>query len=492
MVNRFLTRIVFRLDRSGRQAVPGRSLGSVRRLYPVGQGIWASCLFIALLFSALVLVPPSAVVAQTKTGAAANPSIESVAADGALTVRFGWASSTDYSLVRADKLVIVRFSQPIGSDVSGLSAPGAEFFAEVRKGGNNRLVIFRLKGDTPVSHKRIGNVVEIVFGTAKPVKAPAPQLVTLGVSKGTGFQRLKFEWPAPVAFRFAPEAKRATLLFDKPGRLRTAAARAELERLGIRVSGRRVGDRLLVTLEFNEAVRLRAAGEGRRVNVDVFPAAGGAATGGGATGKGPALSARLDVTAGAGATEVTVDWPAAVSAAVFRYGGFTWLVFGAPARFDLSNVKRKLGPGIEDIEQIILDNATILRLRTARDIAPSVSREGWQWRIRLAKGKGSARTSVYVRSDPAAPNGGRVVMLTGSTGSVISVTDPAVGSLLFIVPVNAPGLGMRRARDYVKFRLLPTVQGLAIVPKADDLAVSHSGDDVEVTNPHGLALSGSK
>ena len=58
--------------------------------------------------------------------------------------------------------------------------------------------------------------------------------------------------------------------------------------------------------------------------------------------------------------------------------------------------------------------------------------------------------------------------------------------------VSAAGLGMRRTRDYVKFRLLPTVQGLVVVPKADDLSVAVSGEEVEVTNPRGLALSGSK
>lgn len=443
---------------------------------------------VVLALLAVAAGPVATPTARAQSDTVHEPAIVVVPADGGVTVRFIWKSKVDYSLVQAQQLVIVRFSQPIGTDVSEIAKRGSDYFAEVRRGGNNRLVIFRLKGDTPVAHDRSDNVVEVVFGNPKPAKPPEPEMVTLKVSKGDGFQRLSFEWPAPVDYRFAPEAKRATLLFEKPGRLRTAAARTALDKLGVKVSGRRVADRLLVTLEFDADVRLRAAREGHSVNVDVFPVARGDA----GAGKGPALKASLDVAATGDATEVTVDWPASVSAAAFRYGGFTWLVFGAPARFDLSNVKRKLGPGIEDIEQILLDNATILRLRTAGGIVPSVSRQGWRWRIHLAKGKAAARTSVYVRSDPTAPNGGRVVMRTGSAGSVISVTDPIVGSLLFIVPVSAPGLGMRTARDYVKFRLLPTVQGLAIVPKADNLSVALTGEEVEITNPHGLALSGSE
>lgn len=404
--------------------------------------------------------------------------------DGALTVRFAWSKKVEYSVVRAEKLVIVRFSRPLDADIAPIAASGADFFAEVRKGGNNRLVIFRLKKEMPITDKAVGNAVEVQFGKRKPTKPVPPSLVNLRLVKGDGYQRLAFAWPGKVAYRFAPESRRATLLFDKPGRLRTAAARAALDNLGISVSGRRVAERLMVTLEFKSDVRLRASSEGSDVYVDVFPAA----TGG--DGGGAAVRARLDVNNDGAATDVTVDWPAPVSAAVFRYGGFTWLVFGSPARFDLSNVKRKLGPGIEDIEQILLDNATILRLRTARDMAPKVSREGWQWRIRLAKGKARARTSVYVRADPAAANGGRVMMRTGSAGSVISVTDPAVGTLLFIIPVSAPGLGMKLPREYVKFRLLATVQGLVVVPNADDLSVAVSGAEVEVTNPGGLALSG--
>lgn len=457
------------------------------RVFPAARRCVALLVAVLAVTALTVATGAETVTPVHAQAAGAAPKIEAAARDGAVRVTFDWPAKVDYSVVQAEKLVIVRFSKSVPNDVSSIARQGAMLFDGVRKGGNDRLVIFRLKSVQPIRHSRDGNSIEIVFGTPKP---GPPQLVTLGVGKGEGFERLTFDWPKAVGYRFAPEAKRATLLFDRPARLRTAGARAALDRLGVKLTGRRVGSRLMVILEFKSDVRLRASSDGAKVHVDIFPVAD-AGGGGGGDGKGTALSARLEVSATANATDVRVDWPASVSAAVFRYGGFTWLVFGAPARFDLSNVKRKLGPGIEDIEQILLDNASILRLRTAGGIAASVSREGWQWHIRLAKGRSAARTSVYVRSDPTAPNGGRVMMRTGSAGSVISVTDPAVGSLLFIIPVSAPGLGMRLRRDYVKFRLLPTVQGLVVVPKADDLSVAVTGEEVEVTNPRGLALSGS-
>ena len=67
--------------------------------------------------------------------------------------------------------------------------------------------------------------------------------------------------------------------------------------------------------------------------------------------------------------------------------------------------------------------------------------------------------------------------------------DPTVGDRIGAVTAMAPSKGLASRRDFVDLNLLPSAQGLAFEPVAEDLAVSFDSDWVRISRPKGLTLS---
>jgi len=286
-----------------------------------------------------------------------------------------------------------------------------------------------------------------------------------------------------------PKAERQRFFFTRPGRLDTSAVAAAIAKEGISVTFRRVGSRTVATLGFDKDVRLRASGQGDVFTLDVFASTPDTASAKSPGGDDP-LHADVSVEKKAQATVITINWPARVSAASFRYGDYVWVVFGGVARIDLGAIRKNLGAGIEDVELTTLDNATIMRFRAEKTVAARLVAEGWQWKVTLGRQTLRPRTNMFIYAEPNAPGGGRVVIRTGAASSVLTIEDPIVGVPLVIVPVAAPGLGVGAGRLFPKFAILQSSQGLVLVPSADDVSVEPTKGGIMVSHPRGLALGG--
>ncbi|HKP78437.1 MAG TPA: endoglucanase, partial [Phenylobacterium sp.] len=72
---------------------------------------------------------------------------------------------------------------------------------------------------------------------------------------------------------------------------------------------------------------------------------------------------------------------------------------------------------------------------------------------------------------------------------VINLPDPIVGDTLTVVTALGPPKGVPSRRDFVDAVLLPSIQGLAIEPLADDVTVEREGELVRISRAEGLKLS---
>src|SRR5690606_25907549 len=97
--------------------------------------------------------------------------------------------------------------------------------------------------------------------------------------------------------------------------------------------------------------------------------------------------------------------------------------------------------------------------------------------------------SIIVQAQPIADDGGRVLLKATGVGLPVELHDPDAGDTLVVATVAVPGMGIVPGRAFAEFRLLPTVQGIAVERRADDIVVESAADGLIVTRPNGLRLA---
>lgn len=185
------------------------------------------------------------------------------------------------------------------------------------------------------------------------------------------------------------------------------------------------------------------------------------------------------------ALSVTFAWKDPVGAAVFRRDGVFWVVFDRKAQFDLS--------GLESwhkevaLTEIDVAGASALRLSGGPAMSASVRREATSVSIVLSRNP--ARVANAVAPARSGESGEHMLLPLADARNPVVVPDAEVGDKLIVVPVMAAGEGVTSERSYALFRLLATVSGIVIEPRADGVAVKSLPEGVEISSPDGLFLS---
>lgn len=183
---------------------------------------------------------------------------------------------------------------------------------------------------------------------------------------------------------------------------------------------------------------------------------------------------------------IAFPWKAPLGAAVFRRGEAVWVVFDSKARLDLSAVHR-VAPQYP--MQVVEDaDFVAVRILVPTDVPYSAAGQGATWSLIL--GPGAQARSLQIPIAPASEDGPPALAanVAGST-RIVWLQDPAVGDRLAVATALAPAKGVLLRRHYVDLKVLPSAQGLAIEPEAEDLQVSTNGDVVHIARPNGLQLS---
>lgn len=183
------------------------------------------------------------------------------------------------------------------------------------------------------------------------------------------------------------------------------------------------------------------------------------------------------------------DWTEPVAAAVFRRVGFLWVVFDKWAKIGAESLLQAGGDVIQSVDQAPSSEATVLRLRVSRRINPRLSRNGLSWIVELSRKETDVSTPIEIKAQPDSPVGARIFLPVPEPGKPVGITDPAVGDNLVVVPVIPLGHGIQQAYSYSQLKVLPTLQGIVIQPRVDDLRVRPLRQGVELTSGATLALS---
>lgn len=189
---------------------------------------------------------------------------------------------------------------------------------------------------------------------------------------------------------------------------------------------------------------------------------------------------------------LSVSWDQPVAAAVFQRAGYLWMVFDRHQDVDIKLLRRLGGDAVTFAEQLPIKSATALRLILQPDYKPNVRREGLLWVVDLTNEQSEPRVPIAIVAPASLPNGIGISLDVADPGNAVSITDPEVGDTMVVVPVLATGAGVYPGRDTPDVQILPTLQGIALVPKMDNLEVktSRSGVTIGMTGKSDLLVSG--
>jgi len=183
----------------------------------------------------------------------------------------------------------------------------------------------------------------------------------------------------------------------------------------------------------------------------------------------------------------TFAWANPAGAAVFRRRDAVWVVFDAPAVLDVSHAPRGLTQ-YTALQTVRGKDYAGLRIEAAHGLPVSATAIGNTWTIALGPGDQAASTLIHISRDDADGPANLKAAVAGAT-SILQFADPQVGDTLQVVTALGPPKGLPARRDFAQLAILPSVQGLAVAPRIDELNVTKDGDVIHIGRPLGLALS---
>ncbi len=177
-----------------------------------------------------------------------------------------------------------------------------------------------------------------------------------------------------------------------------------------------------------------------------------------------------------------------VNGAVFRRSDVLWIVFDTNRPIDAEPIKDDPTRSVAGAEYTRTEKGGVLRIRLTRARLPSVEREGNTWTVILGDGANAPSQPLPLRR---AANEERAAVLIPleKPGQVHRLRDPDIGDEVIAVTADMPVRGILRGQNFVEFRALASIHGLAIIPLADDLQVALGGDGATLKRPKGLVVS---
>jgi hypothetical protein len=171
-----------------------------------------------------------------------------------------------------------------------------------------------------------------------------------------------------------------------------------------------------------------------------------------------------------------------VGAAVFHRGGETLLVFDDRRQIDMSALQST--PGLAGARAELLPAATLIRVTPSSGTVVSLAKTPQGWTV-AALTAPPQPLSLRPR-----PSDAVLSVAAREPGGVLAIADTVTGGTLLVGTQRQPGQAMLAQRDTAQFTLLPTLQGIVVVPLADTVVLRTVPSGFALTTaPDPLALS---
>ena len=188
----------------------------------------------------------------------------------------------------------------------------------------------------------------------------------------------------------------------------------------------------------------------------------------------------------ASSLKIAFPFGAATPAAVFRLGDALWAVFDTAQPIDISALARDPGRLLRGAELVAAAPGRALRIPL--DPAKPAGIEAKGNELLLVIG-GATPGRAFTIDRSVTPQGPVAAFLPVAGARVHRLRDPDSGEAIMAVSAPLPAVGLRHDLSYVDFRLLPSLHGIALLPRTDDLEIDLERDGVIIARPGGLRVT---
>lgn len=172
--------------------------------------------------------------------------------------------------------------------------------------------------------------------------------------------------------------------------------------------------------------------------------------------------------------------------ALIRRGDAVFAIFDEPIKLNLTALRTD--PTLVGATATVLANAAILRIPLAANLWLRAGRLGTNWTIEAVREQPALQSiPVEPTQDPLA----RIMLPTSNPSRSMTIPDPVTGLPLLIGTVKVGASGIPQPRRMAEFDLVPTMLGVAILAKSDDVTLRtiRLGFSVEAGDTTGLAVT---
>ena len=467
--------------------------------------------------------------------AASQPSPRAALHDDFGRIVFDWSEPVQWSDDVGDDQVVLHFDHPVAGDPSVLIKPLSRFLSNVIVSSDKRDVTLRLK--MPVAVKGFATGQSTVFDLTPKAEKSAPpakgQTVEVRGGKHEDFTRLVFQWPSAVGVQVSQTGGHLDLAFNRVGRINEAQITALLPN-SVKLDGIKETEKgVTVSFSIPEGMGEHHYADKGKVVFDLKPGMSKAGVvipepkaaipdqktaaakepapkseppfpmpvapplasvvASPPESSAPALTAAIppqpeEPPAGA---SLTFGFDQTSAAAVFNRAGWWWLAFERKADVDATAIAQVGGKAVIQVDSIPTKKGSVFRLLLAEGFQPVPHKTGKTWVLDLVKRETTGPVTSYVpeRQFDFQDRGRVLLRVADPSKEEIVFKDPEVGDTLHVVPVGTAGAGIREEVDLPEADLLPTIQGVAMVPRAERAWLDSTHGNVQLAMPGGLTMS---
>src|SRR5579875_3556469 len=195
--------------------------------------------------------------------------------------------------------------------------------------------------------------------------------------------------------------------------------------------------------------------------------------------------ARVQLPPGAKGSAIALPFGKATGAAAFRRDAFGIVVFDERRPIDLAPMQGDSVFGDAKIQ--LFPNATVLTLPLSSNEDIALVRIAGGWVVNVVPGR------VALHPIALKQNGASIDLLASTPGNAVSVPDPETGGDLLVGTERQPGEGILTQHRAPEFSLLPSFQGVVVVPFSDRLSLRMTANGFALSagdgKSGGLAIS---
>lgn len=497
----------------------------------------------------LALTAPFVLVAPAAAQTAGAVSARENAGFGRIAITWPEARAENpptVSASAANGVLVLRFSEPVSLNADVVRRNLPSYVANVRMDADGRTLRAALTAPMRLGQSRSYNIQAIDLlpegfaGTPPGVDSPRARAeraaaasaraaaaareaeardptqetrIPVTVGEGPGLTRIVFEWPRAVRHRLQVVDGQARVRFESPTRVDLAEVRAKLPKNVLSAEQTQDRSGVTVTLKLAEGMGARSFAEGTSIVLDVLEPDKAASTPKTAalpqtkpqalsvekarygTGEDPAPAGGLvrvegDLAPNGVALDFTFKGTAA--GAVFRRGDAIWIVFDSKARFDFAKAEELDRRRILDVEPVVGEALSGLRIIAPPHVVASAEVAGARWRVVIADRMASRPQPVELNLRAAEGGAPSLEARASGVRAVAWAADPDANDRIAIALSDGPPMGVLARRAFTHANVLSSTHGVVFEPLAPDLQFTVGAGAVTVRRASDAPLPSAK